>query len=730
MHIIGGEITYECLGEIAPGTKRYRFTMKIYRDGLGGGAQFDNPANIAIYRGSYTANGLFQSFAVPLTKSEDLSAIIPECIDDIPPNRVQQADYVFVRDLPTLTDESYFIVYQRCCRNTTIRNLVNPGDQGATYFVELSPKAMEFCNNSPTFNQFPPIIICNNFPLVFDHSATDPEGDLLTYSFTSPLNGGGPILQSPGLFSCEGAQPTPPCAPPFDNVLFGVPTYSPANPMGGNPQIGINPTTGLITGIPNVLGQFVVGVRVQEYRNGVLLSEIRRDFQFNVADCTPEVFADIKEDSLVGIQKFVVRSCGSNTVTFQNQSVQQSNIDAFRWEFDLKGVPYVEASQWNPTITFPDTGTYFGKLYLNPGQQCNDTAEITVNIFPAINAHFEYDYDTCVAGPVIFTDKSYGDGGINRWQWDFGVPTGASTLQNPEYQYEYPGQHPVTLSVWDKNRCRDDSTAIIAWYPAPPVIIIDPDKFLGCSPADIFFNNLSKPIDSTYFIVWDYGDGQRDTGIISPTHRYTEPGFYDISIAITSPLGCFITDTFPRWIRISPSPTAAFMCDPDSALSQFNNVVQFIDQSTGAHRWNWQFGKYKTSVEQNPPPVTFPDTGQVKITLVVTHPQGCKDSTSKVLDFRPEIRWFMPNAFTPNGDGQNDGFLGKGVLEGATEFSMSIWNRWGEQVFETTDPNEAWNGRVMNTGGMSPAGVYVYLVTFTGPRGERQEYRGYATLVK
>ena len=90
----------------------------------------------------------------------------------------------------------------------------------------------------------------------------------------------------------------------------------------------------------------------------------------------------------------------------------------------------------------------------------------------------------------------------------------------------------------------------------------------------------------------------------------------------------------------------------------------------------------------------------------------------------------MPNAFTPNGDGKNDDFFGKGVLNGATNFKMSIWNRWGELVYETTNPNDKWNGEKRNTSGMSPEGVYVYIVTFTGPRGEANVFKGFATLVR
>ncbi|MCC6280301.1 MAG: gliding motility-associated C-terminal domain-containing protein, partial [Saprospiraceae bacterium] len=160
-----------------------------------------------------------------------------------------------------------------------------------------------------------------------------------------------------------------------------------------------------------------------------------------------------------------------------------------------------------------------------------------------------------------------------------------------------------------------------------------------------------------------------------------------------------------------------------------NSTVDFTDLSLEANRWNWQFDRYATSNLQNPT-FTFPDTGLMKIRLIVTHPRGCKDSLTKYLDIRPEIRWFMPNAFTPNGDGANDGFLGKGFLEGSTNFNMSVWNRWGEKVFETDDPTEDWNGRQMNTGAFSPAGVYVYVVTFTGPRKEKMEFKGFATLIR
>jgi gliding motility-associated-like protein len=115
---------------------------------------------------------------------------------------------------------------------------------------------------------------------------------------------------------------------------------------------------------------------------------------------------------------------------------------------------------------------------------------------------------------------------------------------------------------------------------------------------------------------------------------------------------------------------------------------------------------------------------------VVYHSSGCTDTAQVVIDVIPEIRYYLPNAFTPNGDGLNDDFKGKGLLAGITNFQFTIWNRWGEPVFETTDPFLGWNGRKQNTGQEMPSGAYLVVVTFSDSRGQRTEMKGYATLIR
>lgn len=727
-HIVGGVMTYECLGG-----NNYAFTLKVYRDcNCTDCANFDPFALIAVYRcggttpcSSLGQGSFFRRIDVPLEQSRDVDAPDYPCL--IPPDVcVQEGVYRFNLNLPG-SAESYHVSYQRCCRNITINNIFNPESSGATYSVEITPTSQQLCNSSPEFDNFPPTVICANQPLIFDHSATDPDGDQLVYGFCTPLLGGGQITTPPAAASsCAGAYPDPACPPPYGTVAFAVPTYTSNAPMGGNPVVSIDANTGIITGTPTVQGQFVVGVCVSEFRNGVLLSRILRDFQFNVASCDPQVIAEVAADEVLGDREFVVNSCGNNTVTFDNESYLEQFIDTHRWEFLINDTTRT-FSAWNPTVTFPGVGQYMGTLMLNPGTNCADTATIFVNVFPEIRADFEFAYDTCVAGPVEFTDLSTtGSCCLTGWRWDFG-DTESSTLQDPFHNYRIAGALPVTLTVRDTNGCEDDLTRILNYFPVPALIVVSPSEANGCAPVSVFFDNLSFPINESYDIVWNFGDGGT-SGEISPTYTYESPGTFTVSVDITSPIGCQTDTTFNNLITVRPSPVAGFSYTPERPSSLLPTVT-FMDESQGAIRWFWDFDNGATS--SLPSPVyTYRDTGVYEVRQIVTHASGCKDTLIRIIDILPEVRYFLPNAFTPNNDSQNDGFKGVGIMDGATGFRLSIWNRWGEMVFETSNPDDAWNGRKNNTGEEVPQGVYVVLVTYREPRGKLIEIKGFATLVR
>ncbi|HJW29163.1 MAG TPA: hypothetical protein VJ508_07905, partial [Saprospiraceae bacterium] len=275
-HIVGGEIYYECLGPGSlPDTRNYKLTMKIYRDCASDGANFDNPARIGVY--SYI-NGVY-AFVKVLNVNHgsvtDVESIADPCLI-LPPNVcVEETSYIINLNNTPIIAGSYIVSWQRCCRNNSITNIIAPNNTGATYMIEITQDAQNTCNDGPRFNSFPPIGICTNEALNFDHSASDPEGDQIVYEFCAPLRGGGPLgVDNPNQTNdCDGITPDPRnCLPPYDDVTFNAPNYSAASPLGIGSSITINPVTGLITGTPKLTGQFVVGVCVKEFRNGVLMS--------------------------------------------------------------------------------------------------------------------------------------------------------------------------------------------------------------------------------------------------------------------------------------------------------------------------------------------------------------------------------------------------------------------------------------------------------------------------
>jgi gliding motility-associated-like protein len=736
-HIIGGDVVYKCLRQdTTRKTTTFEISFTMYRDSRGNGANFDSPAEFGVFR--TTGGGYFfdKSITSNPTGIEAVTYSNP-CII-VPPNiGVEKANYTFNVEIPW-SNATYMIVYQRCCRNGTISNILRPGSTGAAFYVEISPEATRSCNNSPNFKNFPPIVICNGEPLKFDHSARDAEGDQLVYEFCNPLTAGGTDGENGGdPRSCTGVRPNPlNCTPPFAEVSFLVPNYTAAAPMAGNPTVSIDPASGLITGVPNINGQFVVGVCVKEYRNGRLLGTTRRDFQFNVTQCQIAVDARINfekskvlggyiETHQVG-NTFNFKSCGSNTIPFVNRSIEEKNIKGYKWKI-INGNKVDSFSTKDLDYNFKSFGVYKGFMIVNPDlSDCTDTAYINMEILPPINADFSYKYDTCIAGPIALTDLSKsGAGPILKWKWRFGRDS--SIRQNLSYEYKTPGTKPVSLTVTDQNACTSMITKNILYQPVPSLVVVDPSVFTGCVPQTVKFNNLSFPIDSTYKIEWKFGEGGTSNKI-SPTHIYTKTGVFNVDLNITSPIGCTTSKSFSGYITILDKPDANFTYSPD-VFTEVNRTGKFVSGSIGAQNLIWNFGGAGTDF-QTEPTFTFPDTGLYKVVLLAIHENGCTDTATALIDVMPLVNLSLPTAFTPNNDGLNDSYKALVGNSGIANFELSIYNRWGENIFRTDRVEESWNGLYQNTGAQVPQGVYVYLVKYITSRGESKELRGSITLLR
>jgi hypothetical protein len=384
-HIIGGDVIYRCISmNEADKTTTFAVSFTMYRDVLGGGANYDLNAQFGVYRENpNTGNWVFvQSITSNPTNIGNVALNDP-CVS-VPPNiRVERGSYHFNVTLPW-DGNKYQIAYQRCCRNNSINNIVNPASTGAVFFVEIHPPAIRNCNNSPVFKKFPPVIICNNRTLHFDHGITDMEGDSVVYEFCTPLTSGGML---PG-DDCNSIIPAPfKCLPPYPGVTF-IPPFSTQVPMGGNPVVNINPETGLITGTPNLTGQYVVGICIKEYRNGELLTVTRRDFQFNVLECKEITFSQnfnlCRNDSLV-INETVYTKGGIYTQNFVTDdgcdSIIVLNIKELPSSVEEKSasVCFGEGYEFfGSTLYF--SGTYTKKLINSFGCDSTIILHLTVNL--------------------------------------------------------------------------------------------------------------------------------------------------------------------------------------------------------------------------------------------------------------------------------------------------------------------------------------------------------------
>jgi hypothetical protein len=270
-HIVGGEVSYTFAGiDPISGNNKYNVRLLVYRDCYNGVPPFDDPAYLAVYTGQ---NQLFNSFQVFYNFVDTLS-VNTQSLCNLTPSGIcfNVARYETQIVLPYNAD-GYYFVYQRCCRNGIINNLVDPLSAGSTYLVFLSGASQLLQNSSPQWSDLPLTTICNNVPLSYNHAALDLENDSIVYELCAPLAGLDVTLP----FGV-------PTAPPYTPLEFN-PGYSAEFPMKGDPAVHIDPASGIILGTPNIIGHFVVSVCGREYRNGVLLSTFSRDFQFIVSDC-------------------------------------------------------------------------------------------------------------------------------------------------------------------------------------------------------------------------------------------------------------------------------------------------------------------------------------------------------------------------------------------------------------------------------------------------------------
>ena len=368
-HVIGGGITYEKLDN-----DDYLLTVKLYRDCAPGNAQLPGNVNVQCRRGN-GAQPPQSNFQLPLVDNFVMTPPVPACTFD-PGICVEEATYQATITLPP-GNGGYHLYYTICCRNGTILNINNPLGARETFYAYIPDNSQVGNNTSPQFNDQPPVYVCAGVDLNLNFSANDPDGDSLVYYFYTPYDG-----QNNGGINFGGG------APPNNINISPVQWlngFGATDPLDGAPGLlpGITiDNNGLINGVPPMAGQFVVGVMVDEYRNGVLMGRVSRDFQFNVLNCPPPLEAIID----------ITTNCNGLTVDFLNQSTGIFNNSW--WDFDT-GNPADSSVAFQPSFTFPQPGSYTVTLIIEKGTECADTTTYTVNVMDPVAFNVTVDSVSC-----------------------------------------------------------------------------------------------------------------------------------------------------------------------------------------------------------------------------------------------------------------------------------------------------------------------------------------------
>lgn len=816
-HIVGGEMTYQYISSSGSNTN-YKVILYLYVDCKNGKVESiaqDKLGYIHVFSKSTT--GVFSNYNSyilrdVMTGPVQVSDVKYNCILNKPDVCVDKYTYTINITLPN-NENGYVLSYERCCRNSTITNINIPQTTGATYWSAIPGSSLVSINSSPYFKSLPPNFICLNAPLTFDHSAIDADGDSLVYELFTPYNGGN--ANNPSPLKGQATNPSK-----YTNVSWlNANGYNQANQIDGQPGLSINRSNGKLTLTPTQAGQFVIGIRVLEYRNGVLIGETKRDLQFNVSNCVFSVVSSLSAPLV---------NCSESAINFKNLS---QGATEYHWDFGEINLTDDTSIIKSPNYNYLNSGSYTVKL-ISKNSNCADTFEFDLSVVKKFVVQLPKDTIYCgpfstelksnqvnknylwntnettnsikvnkagkywvrvVQGPCISSDTINIYNGLKKVDlgndsilcgdvlkpFVFNGAAGFSSyVWNDQTQLQSVNINRVgvySVTATDDLGCKSIDSIQFSLYPFPkPALLRDTQvcegtfAFLNAADQDAKFVNELKYKwnngESTSFIsvskpgnysvtlnnahcsatasakvlnyVSDLELGQ-DTfycGSVSRTFRLsdqyvsylwddfygsnvfllTQPG--QLKVAIETVNGCLFSDSVT--IQQFPVPDANLGNDTDVCVS----TLVHIEAAAGMKQYEWSTGAVSSSIDVR-------EAGKYKVTI--TDVNSCKVSDSLSVFHNGNAlpsEMYMPDAFTPNDDRINDVFPNNQYIDPGTGYKLSLFNRWGEQIFESNQPALQWDGTI--NGEKAPEAVYVFLVNYIGCDGTARTFRGTFTLLR
>jgi len=381
----------------------------------------------------------------------------------------------------------------------------------------------------------------------------------------------------------------------------------------------------------------------------------------------------------------------------------------------------------NQSTTIISAGTY--TVTVTDINGCSATASKTITLLSGAQAAFNTgQLIGCDSVTVSFNNTS---SNATSYYWNFGDGSNSSST-SPSHTYRTSGNFFVTLIGYAPNGCNDTVIQQITLNIVNDTVASSfiADTIHGCSPFTVNFTNTSYH-GTSYF--WSFGDGFTSTST-SPSHTYQDSGTYTVTLIaynLSSP--CPMTsDTMKiqNYIRVDTTlnTVATFAAEPLDGCAPL--LVNFKNNSTNSTSYTWNYGDGWYDTIMNPTHL-YIDSGTYIITLAANNPgNNCgRNSDSVLLDIHVDsCEIYFPNVFSPNGDGKNDFF--SMIAFGFKNYHLLIFNRWGLKVFESSDADLLWNGKMNNTGSECSDGTYYYIFTGNDMSDKPYSQHGYLTLIR
>lgn len=342
----------------------------------------------------------------------------------------------------------------------------------------------------------------------------------------------------------------------------------------------------------------------------------------------------------------------------------------------------------------------------------SDDVVITVSPLPVVNAGL--DQAICIGESVTLTAS-----GATNYVWSNGGGNGQSVSPLTTTTYTVIG------SI---GSCTDDDEITITVNPLPQVIFT-PDVITGCSPLDVVFTLQSPP---GIACSWSFGDGNTSTGCGTTSNTYLGVGCNDVTMTTTDANGCIGSQTYNNLICLVEYPVAEFTPNP-SELSLLNTSSTMINHSQGAATYSWNFGDGNSGSSLFEPTHVFPydAPGSYLITLIVENFAGCQDTAYQTIRVNDEVIYYVPNTFTPDGDSYNQTF--KPIFYSGFDpydYTLSIYNRWGELIFESHNTEVGWDGTYARSSKVQD-GTYIWKIEFKQSMNDkRRTAQGHVTIIR